>query len=263
MTRRFGVTSGVLAAGLAAIFLALAVSSASAAQFINATPITINDTSTNGVPTPATPSPSQITVAEQTGVVKSVKVTVSGLNHTSQKDVDILLQSPSGKVVTLLSDLGGRSNTNPTVDLGFRTGAASFPTPGAGCFNNGTLTTSGFFVPTDNDEPSLDCPSPAPTCVTDPALDANNTSLETFDETDPNGTWKLFVSDDCQLDLGSSNGWALDLTTGPPTPTPTSPTPAPTPPAQSVQKKKHCKKRKHKRSAASAKKKKCKKHKRR
>jgi subtilisin-like proprotein convertase family protein len=248
------VTRGALAAALAASFLLLAVGTAQATQFTNTTPITITDSPLDGTVTPATPSPSPILVAGQSGVVKSVEVTVSGFHHTGQKDVDILLQAPSGQVVTLLSDLGARAGGNPTVDLGFRTGAASFPTPGTGCANNGTLV-SGFFAPTDNDDPSLDCNTPTTSCVGDPGLDANNTSLEAFNETDPNGTWKLFVSDDCHLDLGSSTGWALDLTTGPPIPPPNgSPGPTPTPPGQSTVKKK-CKKKKHRRSAVSAKKK--------
>jgi subtilisin-like proprotein convertase family protein len=250
--RGIGVARGVLAAALAASSLLLAVGTAQAAQFTNATPITITDSPVDGTVTPATPSPSPILVAGQSGVVKSVEVTVSGFHHTGQKDVDILLQAPSGQVVTLLSDLGARAG-NPTVDLGFRTGAASFPTPGALCVAGGALAT-GFFVPTDNDDPALDCSGPATSCIGDPALDANNTSLETLNETDPNGTWKLFVSDDCHLDFGSSTGWALNLTTGPPIPPPTtSPGPTPTPSQPSVKKK--CKKKKHKRSAASAKKK--------
>jgi subtilisin-like proprotein convertase family protein len=260
--RGIGLPRGVLAAALAAIFLSLAVSSAQAAQFTNATPITITSSATDGVPTAATPSPSPILVAGQSGVVKSVEVSVSGFHHTSQKDVDILLQAPSGDVVTLLSDLGGRSGLNPTVDLGFRTGAASLPAPGLNCTNDGTLASSGFFAPTDNDNALLDCNGPGVSCIGDPALDTNNTDLTSLNETEPNGTWNLYVSDDCNLDSGSSSGWALALTTGPPIPTTTPPSPTPTSPTQSPITKKKCKKKKHKRSATSAKKK-CKKHKRR
>ena len=235
---------------------------AQAAQFTNATPITITSSTTDGVPAAATPSPSPILVAGQSGVVKSVEVSVSGFHHTSQKDVDILLQAPSGDVVTLLSDLGGRSSLNPTVDLGFRAGAALLPAPGVKCMNDGTIASSGFFAPADNDNALLDCTGPGTSCIPDPALDANNTDLTTLNETDPNGTWNLYVSDDCDLDSGSSSGWALDLTTGPPIPTTTPPSPTPTSPTQSPITKKKCKHKKHKRSAASAKKK-CKKHKRR
>jgi subtilisin-like proprotein convertase family protein len=256
------VIRGLLAAALAGILLLLAVSTAQAVQVTNATPITITDAATDGVPQAATPSPSPILVAGQSGVLKSVEVSVSGILHTSQKDIDILLQAPSGQVVTLLSDMGGRSVSNPTVSLGFRTGAAPLPAPGVDCLNDGTLASSDFFSPADNDNPLLDCNSPTTTCIPDPALDANNTSLASLNETEPNGTWNLYVSDDCNLDSGSSTGWALNLTTGPPIPPTTSPSPTPTPPAQSPIKKK-CKKKKHKRSAASAKKKKCKKHKRR
>ncbi len=222
----------------------LAASTAQATQFTNPSPITINDSPIDGVVTPATPSPSTISVSGQSGVVKSVSVDLSGFQHNSQKDVDVLLRGPGGQVVTLLSDIGGRPAAS-SVDLGLQAGATPFPAPGALC---GTTTlTSGFFAPTDNDNGSLDC---VPACVADPALDANNTSLATFNETAPNGTWELYVSDDCHLDGGKINGWTLDLTTGPLAP--------PSQPSTASPKKK-CKHKKHRRSAASAKKK-CKRH---
>ena len=84
----------------------LAASTAQATQFINPSPITINDAPTDGVVTPATPSPSTISVSGQSGVVKSVEVDLSGFQHNSQKDVDVLLRGPGGQVVTLLSDVG-------------------------------------------------------------------------------------------------------------------------------------------------------------
>ena len=224
----------------------LAASTAQATQFINPSPITINDAPTDGVVTPATPSPSTISVSGQSGVVKSVEVDLSGFQHNSQKDVDVLLRGPGGQVVTLLSDIGGRPAAS-SVDLGLKAGAAPFPTPEAMCGT--TKLTSGFFAPTDNDNGSLDC---VPACVADPALDANNTSLATFNETGPNGTWELYVSDDCHIDAGSINGWTLDLTTGPPTPTSSPSQPGTAPPKKKC--KKHKKHKKHKSGAVIAKK---------
>ena len=47
-------------------------------------------------------------------------------------------------------------------------------------------------------------PAPAPTATT---------SLATFDGTDPNGTWSLYVMDDAGRDVGTLAGWSLDIET--------------------------------------------------
>jgi subtilisin-like proprotein convertase family protein len=254
------MTRGVLAAALAAIFLLLAVSTAQATQFTGGPGVTINDAPADGTVTAATPSPSVINVMGQSGVVKSITIDLSGFIHNSQRDVDVLLEGPGGQVVTLLSDVGGRPAGSATsYDFGVRDGAAQAPTSGPPGNCGTTLMATGFYAPTDNDTPTLDCDA---LCIADPTLDANDTSLATFNETNPNGSWKLFVYDDCHIEGGSIAGWTLDLTTGPPIPTTTPPSPTPTSPTQSPITKKKCKHKKHKRSATSAKKK-CKKHKRR
>jgi hypothetical protein len=67
--------------------------------------------------------------------------------------------------------------------------------------------TPGTFKPTDADEdgyPDNFDPAPAPTA---------DTSLSTFDGTDPNGTWSLYVVDDAGRDVGTLAGWSLDIET--------------------------------------------------
>src|SRR5436190_14186578 len=76
-------------------------------------PIQINDNA------PATPYPSTITVGNFPGILRKVEVTLSAFSHTYPQDVDILLESPSGERVLLLSDAGGG---NPVTNLNLRFG---------------------------------------------------------------------------------------------------------------------------------------------
>src|SRR5439155_14978108 len=76
---------------------------ASPATFDNPSPITINDFS------PATPYPSMIEVACVPGPLTGLIVTITNLNHTYASDIDILLVSPSGQAVMLMSDAGDAS----------------------------------------------------------------------------------------------------------------------------------------------------------
>src|SRR5262249_58494928 len=68
------------------------------------------------------------------------------------------------------------------------------PTPGAGPL------TSGTFKVSDDDTGGVDnfpAPAPAPSTAT---------SLAAFGDTNPNGTWSLYVVDDASGDTGSISG---------------------------------------------------------
>ena len=68
-----------------------ATPSACTRTFSNPALITINDAG------PATPYPSNITVAGVTNPVTKVTVTITGFNHTFPSDVDMLLVGPAGR----------------------------------------------------------------------------------------------------------------------------------------------------------------------
>ena len=63
----------------------------------------------NGV---ANPYPANISVSGLTSAVYLVSVTISNLQHSSPDDLDLLLLSPSGQSVLLMSDVGGNTSVS-------------------------------------------------------------------------------------------------------------------------------------------------------
>ncbi|MGH9802760.1 MAG: putative Ig domain-containing protein, partial [Blastocatellia bacterium] len=163
---------------------------------------TFSNTTAINVPTfgSSTPYPSIINVAGLSGAVSKVTVTISGIAHTNPDDLDILLSSPDGRRILLMSDVGGGGDLS-AVNLTFDDAAA------AGLENNGQIF-SGFFKPTNfgiNDV--LSAPAPVGPYA-DPPL------LSTFNGAVPNGNWSLWVYDDLSGNSGQiTAGWSLTLTT--------------------------------------------------
>lgn len=139
--------------------------------------------------------PSTITVSGVPASIRKLSVTLSGVSHTSSGDLDVLLVGPGGQQVVLMSDAGTQSAAN--ISLTFDDdAAASLPASGA--------LTSGVYRPTNHGLSDL-FPQPAP-------ILNYGTTLSVFNNTNPNGTWKLFVIDDALADVGSIAGWSLSLT---------------------------------------------------
>jgi len=161
-----------------------------------ATPISIAPVGT------ATPYPSRIFVQCAPRTVSEMTVTLDGLSHTFPDDVDILLVSPSGRAVKLMSDAGGKNgNILNGVTLTFDDTAPSM-------LPDEQLITSGVYRPTDYaslEEGAHDgfpAPAPPPSAGTIGELLAD----------DPNGYWSLHVKDDNTGDAGSiSGGWRLSF----------------------------------------------------
>lgn len=151
----------------------------------------------------ATPYAYDIVVTGLGGVVEDVNVTVSGLTHSFPEDIDMLLVSPNGIPVMLMSDAcGGNRITNRTFVFNDETiavgPAGNLPT--SNC-------TGGTFRPTNysNDEVM---PAPAPGL---PYHDR----LSIFDGINPNGTWRLYVVDDFAGDSGFITNVTLSISTTP------------------------------------------------
>lgn len=164
------------------------------ATFTNPTPIIINGDAAG----PADPYPSSINVAGLTGSIAKVTVTLSNMSHAFPSDLDILLVGPQGNII-LMSDAGGGTDI-ANVTLTFDDAAPTFvPTP----------IVSGTFRPTDVDGGDGDAfPAPAPP----PPYGFSFAS--SFNGTNPNGIWSLFVFDDAPQDSGSiDGGWSLTITT--------------------------------------------------
>jgi subtilisin-like proprotein convertase family protein len=172
--------------------------------FTNAAGITIPG-SGDGAPGGAKASsyPSNITVSGMTGTTSKVTATLNSFSHSSASDVRMLLVSPTGQNLTLMSNLGGggslvdATNANITFD-----DAAAANLPGSGTIS------SGSYKPTDDNPGAESFPSPAP-------VPSAATALTTFNGANPNGTWSLYITDNVSGDTGSlTGGWTITVTTG-------------------------------------------------
>jgi subtilisin-like proprotein convertase family protein len=156
----------------------------------------------------ATPYGSTINVSGASGVISNLKVTLNGFSHQSPFDADILLVSPNGRSLVIMSDVGSNvpvTNINLTFDDAAPTQINSVP------IVSGTYKVSDIFENEDF------FPSPAPLR---PYFQGGS-PLSNFNGFNPNGDWKLYVVDDRSGGSGSiSGGWSLDITTVPATPLP-------------------------------------------
>jgi len=143
------------------------------------------------------PYPSTINVSGLSANLANLKVTLTDLSHTYLDDIDILLVGPTGAKAILMSDVGGGSDV-------YNLTLAFDPSATAGLPDAGQIT-SGTYLPTDF-EPGDDIfGSPAP-------AGPYGTAFSVFNNTNPNGTWSLYVLDDESGDLGTiAGGWTLSL----------------------------------------------------
>jgi subtilisin-like proprotein convertase family protein len=159
-------------------------------------------------PTAATPYPSGITVAGLDGqVVTRATVTLNGLTHESASDISVLLVGPRGQEAIVMSEAGGQYAfpvTNLVITLD--DDAADF-LPVDSLLVSGTFKPTNGYLSFGRTNLPYDFPVPAP-----PGNSNSISALSVFKNTDPTGTWNLFVVDDAYPHAGSiANGWRLDL----------------------------------------------------
>jgi subtilisin-like proprotein convertase family protein len=148
-----------------------------------AAPITIPAFGASGAGI-AAPYPVPIAVSGASGNLTDVNLTIPGLAHTFPSDLQIVLQSPNGTAVKLMSaDCGFTRVLNK--DFVFDDAAATAPT--AACAGGGT------FKPTANALGVMPAPAPA---------GPFGTTMAAFNGASPNGTWKLYVNDTAAADGG-------------------------------------------------------------
>jgi len=141
------------------------------------------------------PYPSQISVSglPATGVtVRSVRL--GNVNHTFPDDIDVVLVSPTGQAVVLMSDAGGGTDA---VGLDYTLDDAA-----AALMANATLNPTGTYRPT-NFGATDTYPAPGPGSVTQATP-----TLATFTG-DANGDWKLYVVDGFAGDNGFIGNWSI------------------------------------------------------
>ncbi|MBC7835111.1 MAG: hypothetical protein H7Y88_08410 [Phycisphaerales bacterium] len=151
----------------------------------------------------AAPFPSTINVANGPALIDRVVVTLRNVWHTYPSDLNIVLQSPGGPAVMLMSDAGGEvAVTGATLTFSL---TASLPVPAP--------MTGGVYAVTNIDEDLDAGPPPMP------ATPAG--SLEAFRGYNANGQWKLFVFDDfAAIDGGQIGSWEITFESGAHNPAP-------------------------------------------
>jgi subtilisin-like proprotein convertase family protein len=149
------------------------------------------------------PYPSTIPFNSTSGFVENVEVTLLGLSHTYPDDLDILLQTPSGRAIQLLSDAGGGTDVT-SLDVTFST--ALFP-PLEAAPDTTQLGIGPYYLTNyegDNDVYPAPAPQPNATSWSDTEV--------------PNGNWNLWVVDDAGADVGALwEGWCLSMSLWEPT----------------------------------------------
>lgn len=180
---------------IAMLLIYLAASQAAAQiTFSNTAPITIPDDRT------ANPYPSEIVVSGFAAgqSVSKVTVSINDFSHDFAVDVGILLVSPAGVAVNLDGRCGDSSISNVTLTFD-DDAAGTLPFP----------LTSGTYQPSQCNFVSYPQTGSAPP----PAAPYNN-SLRSFKNSNPNGTWRLYVYDDETPDGGAiSGGYSITITT--------------------------------------------------
>jgi subtilisin-like proprotein convertase family protein len=186
--------------------LAVTASTSAATLFTNTNQITIPDDGS------ASPYPSEISVSGLNGPITDVSVTLHRFGHADPDDVDILLVSPSGKGVILMSDACGITEGEDFTWTFSQSAPHPISVISGDCADFAYQPAnygSGDFWPT-----------PAPP-------GPYSTSLSAFDRTNPNGEWRLFVNDDSSGNTGFfTNHFTLGVTTDTTPPTVVSVNPA-------------------------------------
>jgi subtilisin-like proprotein convertase family protein len=146
-------------------------------------PITMPAFGSNGAGV-AAPYPVPIAVSGVSGLITDVNLTIPGLAHTSPADLQVMLQSPSGATVKLLS---GNCGDTDVLNQNFVFDDAAAATLPAACAAGGT------FKPTANALAAMPAPAPA---------GPFGTTMAAFNGASANGTWKLYINDTQAVDGG-------------------------------------------------------------
>lgn len=157
----------------------------------NTTTIVLNDNAS------ATPYPSSISITNMVGEISKVTATLRGFGHTYPEDIDVLLISPDGDTVSLMSEVGGETSVSGAT-LTFDDDAASVI---------GSPILSGTYRPSGT---QYDMNPPVPE---GPYGD----TMANLNGGNPNGTWSLYALDASAEDSGSiAQGWSLSVTASEP-----------------------------------------------
>ncbi len=165
----------------------------------------------------ADPYPASVLVSDLTNArLRDVNLLLHDLQHDRVSHLSVMLVSPKGTGAVLMHNVGGNQPVKaPTITLDDQA---------PGTMSPDERLTSGTYKPTVIGNASTLFPPPAPQGVT-------NSVLAVFNGENPNGEWKLFITDSTpQFGGVMDTGWSLALTYE--TPAPQQPKPKPTKPAK-------------------------------
>ena len=161
--------------------------------FSNVVPIVIPDQSSN-----ASVYPSPINVTGMSGSITTVTARLDGFSQSWTNDMDVLLVSPTGQKLLLMSDVGTGVTSNATFTF---TDSASAYLPESGALSTGTYKPTNYDTTTD----TFSSPAPAGPYAS---------SFAVFQGQNPNGSWSLYVRD---AGPGQGRrfdgGWTLTIST--------------------------------------------------
>ena len=215
ISKLVGIGVGLAMASVPLAWLAAPVSAST--TFSDTSSISLaNPTSTAAQPAGTYPAP--ITVSGLTGTISDVTVTLTGIDYSFSQDLGVLLVSPSGAALSLFTGVGANNQSTATTGLDvtlddsatkIANNDSSFPTSGSIDMQPADFATHfpGF---------SYDSyPSAAPTSFAKAEDTGTATLGATFDGTNPDGTWDLYVTTNSEGDgTGTiSGGWSLNITT--------------------------------------------------
>jgi subtilisin-like proprotein convertase family protein len=136
------------------------------------------------------------------GKILDVNVTLRNFSHTHPDDVDVLLVGPRGQNLIIMSDAGGAFDVS-NLELRLDDEAVGFLPDETQLFGGTYRPSNWTHVHAGNIEVDSFPGAPAP---------SQAFALSTFDGTNPNGTWSLYVRDDVFLDAGQfAGGWSLQI----------------------------------------------------
>jgi len=184
-------------AAVAAALIAAAAALTTAQSFSSSAAIAVPRGQPAVTRGPADAYPSEIRVSGITGPVTSMTVTLNNITHSHPTDLDVLLESPSGRTVMIMSDCGGGADVSG-LTLTFRDDATEK-------LPDSVALTAGTFRPTDFGVNGDQLPLPAP------QRPFTGSTLSALAGDTVNGVWRLWVTDDSDGDVGSIGGWSISF----------------------------------------------------
>jgi hypothetical protein len=150
----------------------------------------------------ANPFPSSITVTDLTGAtLRSVTVTLKGLSYGSGDEIAVMIAKDAVNAILMGKAGGDEEIVNASI---------TFDDNAERALPEATAIVSGQFQPTNYYSSSV-----LPNLFTAPApLASGNSLLSAFRGADPNGSWRLYVTDPIigGADGVISGGWELTVT---------------------------------------------------